>query len=109
MRVGAGLQPADHRGGVGLLGLVPGLVQEPQDPEPAQQVVRVAADGQWAVVVEGQVGEVPSDRLDEFTVAADHGVRQVLAWKFDDRADPGHVSRTFDELVPDACIQGSLR
>lgn len=82
-----------------VLCLVPGHVQEPQEPEPPQQIVGVTAAGCWAVVVQSEVPQVGRHRLDRLLVRVEYGVRRVLGLQLNDRADAGQDSPPLHQLV----------
>jgi hypothetical protein len=56
-------EPAHQGAGFRLGDLFPSHIQGPQNPEPPQQVVRVAPAGLGAGVAEHPVPQVPADRL----------------------------------------------
>lgn len=84
--------PRQHRD-LGLGRLLPCHPQQPQQPEPPQQAVPVAAYRQRAAVVQCQIPQVGSSRLDLVVVRVHDDVRRVDAPSGDNGPHRGSSAR----------------
>src|SRR5215469_1851955 len=83
-------QPAHEHRDLGLGGLIPRNLQEPEQPVPPQQPEPVTPARQRAHVPQHQIPQVGADRLYLTAVAVGHHIREIRSDLIDDRADHGH-------------------
>jgi hypothetical protein len=76
LRVNGATQPADQGGPLSLGCLVPGDLQQPQQPEPAQHIMGTTATGQRADITQHPIPQVPAHRRHHITRAVHYQIRQ---------------------------------